>query len=31
MGQLTSPIVSLVRDAANGILFGYGDVIGRSK
>jgi hypothetical protein len=31
MGQLTSPIVSLVRDAATGAIFGYGDVIGRSK
>ena len=31
MGQLTSPIISLVRDAANGTIVGYGDVIGRSK
>lgn len=31
MGQLTSPIVTLVRDAANGTVRGYGDVIGRSK
>ncbi len=31
MGQLTSPIVSLVRDAASGAIFGYSDIIGRSK
>ncbi len=31
MGQLTSPIASLVRDATNGLISGYGDVIGRSK